>query len=54
MLGNTFIGHPYNDTLGILFNGNANVSNQSYAPGIPYTQKITQFHIYYQYKPNRK
>lgn len=49
--GTPFIGHPYNDTLGILFNGNANVSNQSYAPGIPFTQKITQFHIYYQYKP---
>jgi hypothetical protein len=50
--GTPFIGHPYNDTLGILFNGNANVSNQSYAPGIPFTQKITQFKIYYQYKPN--
>jgi len=50
--GTPFIGHPYNDTLGILFNGNANVSTQSYAPGIPFTQKITQFKIYYQYKPN--
>lgn len=50
--GTPFIGHPYNDTLGILFNGNANMSTQAYAPGIPFTQKITQFHIYYQYKPN--
>lgn len=50
--GTPFIGHPYNDTLGILFNGNANVSTQTYAPGIPYTQKITQFKIFYQYKPN--
>ena len=50
--GTPFIGHPYNDTLGILFNGNSNVSTQVYTPGIPYTQKITQFHIYYQYKPN--
>jgi hypothetical protein len=50
--GTPFIGHPYNDTLGILFNGMANMSTQVYAPGIPFTQKITQFHIYYQYKPN--
>lgn len=50
--GIPFIGHPYNDTLGILFNGNANVNNQSYTPGIPFTQKISQFHIFYQYKPN--
>lgn len=49
--GIPFIGHPYNDTLGILFNGNANVSTQTYAPGIPFTQKITQFKFYYQYKP---
>lgn len=49
--GIPFIGHPYNDTLGILFNGNANVSNQTYVPGIPFTQKITQFSFYYQYKP---
>ncbi|MCD6018262.1 MAG: hypothetical protein K0S53_1383 [Bacteroidetes bacterium] len=49
--GIPFIGHPYNDTLGILFNGNANVTNQTYVPGIPYTQKITQFKFYYQYKP---
>ena len=50
--GTPFIGHPYNDTLGILFNGNANVSSQMYVPGIPFSQKITQFKIYYQYKPN--
>ncbi|MBI3520684.1 MAG: T9SS type A sorting domain-containing protein, partial [Bacteroidetes bacterium] len=50
--GIPFIGHAYNDTLGILFNGNVNVSNQSYTPGIPFTQKISQFNIYYQYKPN--
>lgn len=49
--GIPFIGHPYNDTLGILFNGNANTTNQTYVPGIPYTQKITQFKFYYQYKP---
>jgi hypothetical protein len=49
--GTPFIGHPYNDTLGILFNGNANVSTQTYVPGIPFTQKITQFSFYYQYKP---
>ena len=49
--GIPFIGHAYNDTLGILFNGNVNVNNQTYAPGIPFTQKITQFKFYYQYKP---
>lgn len=49
--GTPFIGHPYDDTLGILFNGNVNVSNQTYVPGIPFTQKITQFKFYYQYKP---
>ncbi len=31
--GTPFIGHPYNDTLGILFNGNVNVTNQTYVPG---------------------
>ncbi len=50
--GIPFIGHEYNDTLGILFNGNVNVSNQTYVPGIPFTQKITQFSFYYQYKPS--
>ncbi|MBA4241379.1 MAG: hypothetical protein C0448_11675 [Sphingobacteriaceae bacterium] len=49
--GTPFIGHPYNDTLGILFNGHVNVNNQTYYPGIPFTQKITQFKFYYQYKP---
>lgn len=50
--GIPFIGHEYNDTLGILFNGTVNVNNQTYVPGIPFTQKITQFSIFYQYKPN--
>lgn len=49
--GIPFIGHPYNDTLGILFNGNANTTNQTYVPGIPFTQKIIQFKFFYQYKP---
>ena len=49
--GIPFIGHDYNDTLGILFNGNANVTSQTYVPGIPFSQKITQFKFYYQYKP---
>jgi hypothetical protein len=48
--GTPFVGHPYNDTLGILFNGNANESTQTYFPGIPFSQKITQFGFYYQYK----
>lgn len=51
-VGTPFIGHPYNDTLGILFNGNVDVVNQVYKPGIPFTQKISQYHIYYQYKPS--
>jgi hypothetical protein len=51
-LGTPFIGHPYDDTLGILFNGYLNVSNQTYYPGIPFTQPISQFKFYYQYKPN--
>ena len=50
--GIPFIGHAYSDTLGILFNGNVNVTSQSYKPGIPCIQKITQFSFYYQYKPN--
>jgi hypothetical protein len=49
--GNPFIGHAYNDTLGILFNGNVDVNTQKYYPGTPFTQKITQFKFYYQYKP---
>lgn len=50
--GIPFIGHAYDDTLGILFNGHVNVNNQTYYPGIPFTQKITQFKFFYQYKPN--
>jgi hypothetical protein len=50
--GTPFIGHPYNDTLGILFNGNASAATQTYVPGIPFTQKPTQFKFFYQYKPN--
>lgn len=49
--GIPFIGHEYSDTLGILFNGNQNEANVTYVPGIPCTQKITQFSFYYQYKP---
>ncbi len=49
--GTPFIGHPYDDTLGILFNGHVNVTNQTYYPGTPFTQKITQFKFFYQYKP---
>lgn len=49
--GTPFIGHPYNDTLGILFNGNVDVNTQKYYPGTPFTQKITQFKFFYQYKP---
>lgn len=50
--GIPFIGHPYSDTLGILFNGNVNTTAVTYKPGIPFTQKITQLSFYYQYKPN--
>ena len=32
--GIPFIGHEYNDTLGILFNGKVNVTTQTYVPGI--------------------
>ena len=49
--GTPFIGHIYSDTLGILFNGNSNEQTGVYSPGIPLTQKITQFKFYYQYKP---
>ncbi|MEI7594533.1 MAG: T9SS type A sorting domain-containing protein [Bacteroidota bacterium] len=49
--GIPFIGHVYNDTLGILFNGNVNVTNQSYKPGIPCNQSLAQFKFYYQYRP---
>ncbi len=50
--GIPFIGHIYSDTLGILFNGNVNELAITYVPGIPFTQKITQFSFYYQYKPS--
>lgn len=50
--GIPYIGHEYNDTLGILFDGKINVSNQTYKPGIACTQKLTQYKFYYQYKPN--
>jgi len=50
--GTPYIGHPYNDTLGILFNGNLNTTTQTYKPGIPCNQSLTQFKFYYQYKPN--
>lgn len=50
--GVPFIGHPYNDTLGILFNGNVNVTTQTYKPGIPCNQNLTQFKFYYQFRPN--
>lgn len=50
--GTPFIGHPYNDTLGILFNGNVNVSAATYFPGIPCTSKLTQYKFWYQYSPN--
>ena len=50
--GIPFVGHVYSDTLGILFTGNLNETSVTYKPGIPCTQKITQFSFYYQYKPN--
>ena len=50
--GIPFIGHAYNDTLGILFNGNVNVITPSYKPGIPCNIKLTQYKFWYQYKPN--
>jgi hypothetical protein len=49
--GVPYIGHNYSDTLGILFNGNVNETNQTYKPGIPCTQKIASFSFYYQYAP---
>jgi hypothetical protein len=50
--GIPYIGHEYNDTLGILFNGKVNVLDQTFAPGTPCTQKISQYKFYYQYRPN--
>jgi hypothetical protein len=50
--GYPFIGHEYNDTLGVVFNGNVDAINASFKPGIPFTQQITQFKFFYQYRPN--
>lgn len=50
--GIPFIGHEYNDTLGILFNGKVNLTDQTYKPGIPYNLKPSQFKFYYQYRPS--
>lgn len=50
--GIPYIGHDYNDTLGILFNGKVNDLDQTYAPGTSCTQKLTQFKFFYQYRPN--
>jgi hypothetical protein len=50
--GTPYIGHPYSDTLGILFNGNVNETASTYKPGFPFTKKITSFSFYYQYAPN--
>jgi hypothetical protein len=47
-----YIGHPYSDTLGIVYNGKIDESGSSYAPGIAYNQKITQYKFYYQFRPN--
>jgi len=50
--GYPFIGHEYNDTLGILFNGKVDVYGPSFIPGIPFTLFIDQVKFYYQYFPN--
>jgi hypothetical protein len=50
--GYPFIGHEYKDTLGILFDGNVDVTTVVFRPDIPCTQKLTQFKFWYQYKPN--
>lgn len=50
--GVPYIGHNYYDTLGILYNGNVNETAATSRPGFPFTQKISQFSFYYQYKPN--
>ncbi|MDF2435670.1 MAG: glycoside hydrolase, family [Bacteroidota bacterium] len=50
--GIPYIGHEYNDTLGILFDGKVNVTNQTFKPGIACTQHLTQFKFFYQYRPN--
>lgn len=50
--GIPFIGHEYNDTLGILYNGYVDEMNIVFLPGFPFTQKISQFSFFYQYQPN--
>lgn len=50
--GYPFIGHEYNDTLGILFNGKVDVSTLTFIPGIACAQSLTQFKFFYQYRPN--
>ncbi len=43
----------FKDTNGIVIYGNlAAGASVTFKPGIPFTQKITQFMFYYQYKPN--
>jgi hypothetical protein len=50
--GYPFIGHEYNDTLGILFNGKVNVTDQTFVPATACTQNLSQYKFYYQYRPN--
>ena len=49
--GYPFIGHEYNDTLGIVFNGYVDATVPSFKPGFPYTERPTQVKFFYQYKP---
>ncbi len=49
--GTPFIGHPYLDTLGILFTGTTNETSGTYTPGIPFSQKIGTLSFWYQYAP---
>ena len=51
-VGYPFIGHEYNDTLGILFTGKIDVTTQEYIPGFECNKKLSQLSFYYQYKPN--
>jgi len=50
--GVPYIGHNYSDTLGILYNGTVNETAATSSPGFPFTQTISNFNFYYQYKPN--
>jgi len=50
--GIPFIGHEYNDTIGLVFNGKVNILDQSFRPGTVCTQKLAQFKFFYQYRPN--